>query len=108
VAFWGASREVERLPSSLIQAFICCWSGRGARAADTLPFVGLAFKLEENPYGQLTYLRVYQGTLRKGQYLYNSRNDKKVRIPRIVRMHSNEMEDVCRDRRRRDLRRVRC
>lgn len=61
---------------------------------NSLPFVGLAFKLEENPYGQLTYIRVYQGTLRKGTFLYNSRNNKKVRIPRIVRMHSNEMEDV--------------
>ncbi|KAM7193897.1 elongation factor G 1 [Rhypophila sp. PSN 637] len=61
---------------------------------NSLPFVGLAFKLEENPYGQLTYIRVYQGSLKKGQYLYNSRTDKKVRIPRIVRMHSNEMEDV--------------
>ncbi|KAJ9151828.1 hypothetical protein NKR23_g2775 [Pleurostoma richardsiae] len=61
---------------------------------NSLPFVGLAFKLEENPYGQLTYMRVYQGTLKKGSYLFNSRNNKKVRIPRIVRMHSNEMEDV--------------
>ncbi|KAI0410037.1 elongation factor G 1 [Xylaria palmicola] len=61
---------------------------------NSLPFVGLAFKLEENNYGQLTYIRVYQGTLKKGVYLFNSRNDKKVRIPRIVRMHSNEMEDV--------------
>lgn len=61
---------------------------------NSLPFVGLAFKLEENPYGQLTYIRVYQGTLRKGSFLFNSRNNKKVRIPRIVRMHSNEMEDV--------------
>jgi elongation factor G len=61
---------------------------------NSLPFVGLAFKLEENPYGQLTYIRVYQGSLKKGQYLFNARNDKKVRIPRIVRMHSNEMEDV--------------
>lgn len=61
---------------------------------NSLPFVGLAFKLEENNYGQLTYIRVYQGTLNKGTYLFNSRTDKKVRIPRIVRMHSNEMEDV--------------
>jgi elongation factor G len=61
---------------------------------NSLPFVGLAFKLEENPYGQLTYMRVYQGTLRKGSFLFNSRTNKKVRIPRIVRMHSNEMEDV--------------
>jgi elongation factor G len=61
---------------------------------NSLPFVGLAFKLEENNFGQLTYIRVYQGTLTKGTYLFNSRTDKKVRIPRIVRMHSNEMEDV--------------
>ncbi|KAK3694536.1 mitochondrial elongation factor g 1-like protein [Podospora appendiculata] len=61
---------------------------------NSLPFVGLAFKLEENPYGQLTYMRVYQGSIKKGQYLFNSRTNKKVRIPRIVRMHSNEMEDV--------------
>lgn len=61
---------------------------------NALPFVGLAFKLEENPYGQLTYIRVYQGQLKKGSYLFNSRTNKKVRIPRIVRMHSNDMEDV--------------
>jgi elongation factor G len=61
---------------------------------NALPFVGLAFKLEENPYGQLTYIRVYQGSLKKSSFLFNSRTQKKVRIPRIVRMHSNEMEDV--------------
>lgn len=61
---------------------------------NAMPFVGLAFKLEENPFGQLTYIRVYQGTLKKGTHLFNSRSGKKVRIPRIVRMHSNEMEDV--------------
>ncbi|OJJ02394.1 hypothetical protein ASPVEDRAFT_132581 [Aspergillus versicolor CBS 583.65] len=61
---------------------------------NSLPLVCLAFKLEENSFGQLTFIRVYQGTLRKGTYVYNARTDKKVRIPRIVRMHSNEMEDV--------------
>jgi elongation factor G len=61
---------------------------------NALPLVCLAFKLEESSFGQLTYIRVYQGTLRKGSYVFNARTDKKVRIPRIVRMHSNEMEDV--------------
>lgn len=61
---------------------------------NSLPFVGLAFKLEESPFGQLTYMRVYQGELRKGLYVYNARTDKKVKLNRIVRMHSNEMEEV--------------
>ena len=61
---------------------------------NSLPFVGLAFKLEESPFGQLTYLRVYQGELRKGLYVYNARTEKKIKINRIVRMHSNEMEEV--------------
>lgn len=63
-------------------------------SSNSLPFVGLAFKLEESNYGQLTYIRVYQGTLKKSMNVFNARTDKRVKIPRIVRMHSNEMEDV--------------
>ena len=61
---------------------------------NSLPFVGLAFKLEESNFGQLTYIRVYQGSLRRAMNVFNARTNKKVKVPRIVRMHSNEMEDI--------------
>jgi elongation factor G len=57
-------------------------------------FAALAFKLEDGRYGQLTYVRVYRGTVKKGDFIYNTRSNKKVKVGRLVRMHSDEMEDI--------------
>jgi elongation factor G len=59
------------------------------------PLVMLAFKLEDGRFGQLTYMRIYQGTVRKGDFVYNiNGNRKKVKLARLVKMHSDEMQDI--------------
>ena len=59
-----------------------------------LPMVAMAFKLVEEQFGQVTYMRVYQGTLKKGTYYFNSRRRKKERVSRILRVHADEKEDI--------------
>jgi elongation factor G len=56
--------------------------------------VALAFKLEDGPYGQLTYVRIYQGSLRKGEDLVNTRSGQKIKVGRLVRMHADSMSEI--------------
>jgi elongation factor G len=61
---------------------------------DDKPLICMAFKITDEQFGQLTYTRIYQGTLKKGESIYNTRTKKKVRVGRIVRMHSNDRENI--------------
>ncbi|MGP1522426.1 elongation factor G [Treponema sp.] len=63
-------------------------------ADEKLPCVSLGFKLEDGQYGQLTYVRIYQGCLKKGDELMNTRARKKFKVGRLVRMNSSSMEDI--------------
>ena len=58
------------------------------------PTVALGFKLEDGQYGQLTYVRVYQGCLKKGEELINTRARKRFKVGRLVRMHADDMQDI--------------
>ena len=58
------------------------------------PCVAYAFKLEDGPYGQLTYIRIYQGRINRGDELFNSRSKQKFKVGRVVRMHADHMEEI--------------
>ncbi|HON09974.1 MAG TPA: elongation factor G [Chitinispirillaceae bacterium] len=64
------------------------------KADASLPLIALAFKLEDGQYGQLTYIRIYQGSLKKGSEIYNSRSGKRFKVGRLIRMHASSMEDI--------------
>jgi elongation factor G len=63
-------------------------------AKDDAPLLALAFKLDETQFGQLTYMRIYQGHLAKGKFITNVNDGRKVKLSRIVRMHSDDMEEI--------------
>lgn len=63
-------------------------------ASDDEPFAALAFKIASDPYGRLTFLRVYSGAIEKGSYIYNSTKDKKERVSRLIVLKSNERIEV--------------
>jgi elongation factor G len=65
------------------------------KASDSEPFAALAFKLQADPFvGQLTFFRVYSGTIESGTYIYNSTTGEKERLGRIVRLQANQREEV--------------
>ncbi|MCH5293291.1 MAG: elongation factor G [Treponema sp.] len=63
-------------------------------SVDNKPCVALGFKLDDGQYGQLTYTRVYQGKIKKGEELFNTRTKKRFKVGRLVRMNSAQMEDI--------------
>lgn len=65
------------------------------KASDSEPFSALAFKVMNDPFvGNLTFFRVYSGTLKSGSYVYNSSKGEKERIGRILQMHANQRKEI--------------
>ena len=64
------------------------------KADETSPFAALAFKIVADPFGKLTYFRVYSGQINKGDEVYNSTKERKERLGRILLMHANQREDL--------------
>jgi elongation factor G len=64
------------------------------KADENGPFAALAFKIVADPFGKLTYFRVYSGTINKGDEVYNSTKERKERLGRILLMHANQREDL--------------
>ena len=64
------------------------------KASESEPFAALAFKIVADPFGKLTYFRVYSGQIAKGDEVYNSTKEKRERLGRILLMHANQREDL--------------
>src|SRR4029078_7791120 len=64
------------------------------KASENEPFAALAFKIVADPYGKLTYFRIYSGKIEKGSDIFNSTKDRKERVGRLLRMHANQREDI--------------
>lgn len=89
----------EYLPSPLDREVFAKDNNNGMAEIPLAPdpdasLVAMGFKLVEEPFGQVTYMRIYQGTLKKGEFYFNSRQRKKARISRILRVHADQKEDI--------------
>ena len=81
-------QRVDQIPPNLISHSVT------SSTVSLAPCISLAFKLEDGQYGQLTYIRIYQGTLEKGDELFNVRSKKKFKVGRLIKMHADSMEDI--------------
>ncbi len=82
------------LPSPVDREVVKTAEGISLNPNPDAPLVAVAFKLTVESFGQLTYTRIYSGTLKSGDTVYNSRTGKRVHIGRLVRMHANKREEV--------------